>query len=92
MRHKCSFLNNVGILQLYVAVSGVVGMNGAEALQGRGGDGDPGRSTDVLHPFQPTDAPLGYAAGKTQLISSNTKTARVLDEMEQILCKLHKHS
>lgn len=41
-----------------VRVSNVVGMNGAEALQCRGGERDTGRATDVLLPFQLTNAPL----------------------------------
>lgn len=41
-----------------VRVSNVVGMNGAEALQRRGGERDAGRATDVLLPFQLTNTPL----------------------------------
>ena len=63
-------LRNSGILQFYVAVSYVVGMNSAEALQGRGGERDAGRSTDVLHPLHLTDTPLEYTAEKQQLIIS----------------------
>lgn len=61
-------MRNSGILQLYVAVPYVVGMDGAEALQGRGGERDAGRPTDVLHPLHLTDALLEDAAEKSQLI------------------------
>lgn len=45
-----------------VRVSDVVGVNGAEALQRGGSEGDAGRATDVLLPFQLTNAPLENAA------------------------------
>lgn len=63
-------LRNSGILQLYVPVSYVVGMDGAEALQGRGGERDAGRATDVLHPLHLTDTPLEDTAEESQLIFS----------------------
>lgn len=59
-----------GILQFYVAVSDVVGMDGAEALQGRGGEGDAGRATDVLHPLHLTNTPLEDTAERSQLLFS----------------------
>lgn len=54
--------------QFYVTVSCVVGMDGAQALQGRGGERDTGRATDVLHPLHLTDAPLEHTAEKMLLI------------------------
>lgn len=65
-------LGNSGILQFYVAVSYVVGMDGAEALQGRGGERDAGRAADVLHPLHLADTPLEHTAEKSQLIFSIT--------------------
>lgn len=65
-------LRNSGILQFYVAVSDVVCMDGAEALQGRGGERDAGRATDVLHPLHLTDTPLEHTAEKSQLTFSIT--------------------
>lgn len=61
-------MSRYGILHFYVAVPYVVGMNGAEALQSRGGERDAGRATDVLHPLHMTDALLEDAAEKAQLI------------------------
>lgn len=46
------------IVQFDVTVSGVVGVDGAEALQGGGSEGDARRSTDVLHLLHLTDASL----------------------------------
>lgn len=57
-------------LQLYVAVSDVVSMDGAQALQGGGGERDAWRATDVLHPLHLADAPLEHTAETPQLISS----------------------
>lgn len=57
---------NAGISQFYVAVSYVVGMDGAEALQGGGGERDAGRATNVLHPLHLTDTPLEYTAEESQ--------------------------
>lgn len=57
------------VLRFNVAVSCVVGMDGAQALQGRCGVRDAGRATDVLHPFHMTDAPLEYTAKESQLLS-----------------------
>jgi len=56
------------LLQLYVSVSYVVGVDGAEALQGRGCERDAGRTTDVLHPLHMTDTPLEDTANESQLI------------------------
>lgn len=50
-----------------MAVSNIVGMDCAEALQGRGGKGDAGRATDVLHPLHLTNTPLEDTAERTQL-------------------------
>lgn len=61
---------NSSVLQFYVAVFYVVGMDGAEALQGRSGERDAGRATDVLQPFHLTDTPLEYTAEESRLILS----------------------
>lgn len=50
-----------------MAVSNVVGMDSAETLQGRGGEGDAGRATDVLHPLHLTNTPLEDTAERPQL-------------------------
>lgn len=50
-----------------MAVSYVVGMDGAEALQGRGCERDAGRATNVLHPLHLTDTPLEHTAAESQL-------------------------
>lgn len=55
-------------LRFNVAVSCVVGMDGAQALQGGCGVRDAGRATNVLHPFHMTDAPLEYTAKESQLL------------------------
>lgn len=48
-----------------MAVSDVVGMDGAEALQGGGGEGNARRATDVLHPLHLTNTPLEHTAEKS---------------------------
>lgn len=50
------------VSQFDVRVSDVVGVNSAQALQRRGGEGDAGRATDVLLPFQLTNTPLENTA------------------------------
>lgn len=54
------------VVQFDVAVFGVVGVDGAEALQGGGGEGDAGRSTDVLHLLHLANAFLEDAAAHEQ--------------------------
>lgn len=49
-----------------MTVSDVVGMDGAEAQQGRGGERDAGRATDVLHLLHLTYTSLEYAEEKPQ--------------------------
>jgi len=39
-------------------------MDVAESLYGRGGERDPGRSTDILHPLHLTNAPLENTRAK----------------------------
>lgn len=56
-----------GFLHLYVAVFGIVGMDGAEALQGGHGERDAGGATDVLQLFHLTDALLEHAAEEERL-------------------------
>lgn len=59
-------MRNVADLPFYATVSYVVGVDGAEALQGGGEERDVGRTTDVLHPLHLTDAPLGEAVDESQ--------------------------
>lgn len=46
------------ILLLYVLLSFVIGMDGAESLYGGGGERDPRRATHILHPLHMSNAPL----------------------------------
>lgn len=68
-------LRNSGILQFNVAIFYVVGMDGAKALQGRGGERDARRATDVLHLLHLTDTPLEYTADESKLIFSIPQTS-----------------
>lgn len=45
----------------------IVGVDGAEALQRGGGEGDAGRATDVLQLLHLTDALLEHAAEEQRL-------------------------
>lgn len=67
-RSISALLRNSGIIQFYMAVSGVVGMDSAEALQGRSGEGDAGRAADVLHLLHLTYTSLEYTEGTPQAI------------------------